>query len=334
MTSARDTRDGIEEDLILLDTGNESDNVGEVESDVEIDFTTKPKRTDNSLGSSSSKGALKLIPKKSSKIYDNISVYAPPDSTLIFRCSQKRADWYLSRSLARQISPSSIELTFVPAGKGRADDAYYLEERENRCVICGVDSESVGATMLHIVPDQYRRWFPLRVKSRSSYDIVVACPECNSKWDKEAAVVRKSIVDAFSVPLEGLGWVRDKEAGAARRAASAIISERKRQWTLLHSDSTDSEATGAKKVSKIKKKTGVIPLERLRQLETIVIDWWRTSHPAQVSPELNDDKGAVNEGRVGQMNEKQEHEADQPSVQHPSAALRQKRGRALEENAT
>ncbi|KAK3833426.1 MAG: hypothetical protein JOS17DRAFT_716205 [Linnemannia elongata] len=210
------------------------------ESDVEIDLSTAPP-----------KKPVPKVPKhfrkSNAKVYDNISVYAPPDSNLIFRCSQKRANWYLSRDLARSLSPTSIHLNFAPAGQGHVNDPYYLEERENKCVICGQETAEVGATMLHVVPEQYRKWFPIKLKSHSSHDIVVACPECNAQWDREAAVVRKTIVGLYQIPLEGIGWIKDHEAGLAKSAA------------------------GAK--AKVKK-VNVIPRERMKVLETSVVDWW------------------------------------------------------------
>ncbi|KAI8363077.1 hypothetical protein B0O80DRAFT_379285 [Mortierella sp. GBAus27b] len=187
--------------------------------------------------------------KNNSKVYDNISVYAPPDSNLIFRCSQKRANWYLSRNLARTLSPTSIHLNFAPAGQGHVNDPYYLEERENKCVVCGQATEEAGATMLHVIPEQYRKWFPIRLKSHSSHDVLVACPECNATWDREAAIVRKEIVKLYKIPLEGIGWIKDHGAGVAKRSAGAVA-----------------------------KKQNVIPVERLQVLEKSVYDWWVKTH--------------------------------------------------------
>ncbi|KAF9413570.1 hypothetical protein BGZ94_000680, partial [Podila epigama] len=199
------------------------------DDDIEIDMDNpiEPKKNKNTQQA-------KVVPKHYRKsnptIYDNISVYAPPDSNLIFRCSRKKADWYLTRNLARSLSPTSIHLTFSPAGQGRAGESYFLEARENKCVVCGKETAEAGATMLHVVPEQYRKWFPIRLKSHSSHDILVACPECNALWDREAASVRKRIVALYKVPLEGVGWVRDYEAGGANRAAGAIIAEWARRW--------------------------------------------------------------------------------------------------------
>ncbi|KAF9933839.1 hypothetical protein FBU30_004235 [Linnemannia zychae] len=292
------------------------------ESDVEIDLSTAPP-----------KKPVPKVPKhfrkSNPKVYDNISVYAPPDSNLIFRCSQKRADWYLSRNLARSLSPTSIHLNFEPAGQGHINDPYYLEERDNRCVMCGQETADAGATMLHVVPEQYRKWFPIQLKSHSSHDIVVACPDCNAQWDREAAVVRKMIVKLYNIPLEGVGWIKDREAGLAKTAAGAVVADWKRLWqehvdrqnsieaksddiTSIEPDTTpivstsvetkavapedikdvvskktkaevsdtdplskdmSLESSPKKKKAKVKK-VNVIPRERMKILETNVVDWW------------------------------------------------------------
>ncbi|KAF9165620.1 hypothetical protein DFQ26_009696 [Actinomortierella ambigua] len=284
----------------------------EAESDVEI--TLAGEGVVGGRGSGGGGREKRKIPKHMCKskpqIYDNISVYAPPDMALIFKCSQKKADWYLSRSLARQLSPTSIQLTFVPAGRGREGDAYYLEERENKCVVCGRATKDAGASMLHVVPEQYRKWFPIRLKSHSSHDILVACPECNADWDHGATRLRKQIVQIYQVPLEGVGWIRDTEAGAVRSAAGAVASEWRRQWesqhlTLSSRDREEQTAgvmedeekqsgvedSGCGQKMKAKKKNGkvkgsnILPPERLDSLENTVLQWWRKHHVTEAAAE-------------------------------------------------
>ncbi|KAF8942194.1 hypothetical protein BGZ47_006746 [Haplosporangium gracile] len=286
---------------------NEDDYIAfeDSESDVEIDLSTAPPKKPVPK-------VLKHFRKSNAKVYDNISVYAPPDSNLIFRCSQKRANWYLSRNLARSLSLNSIHLNFAPAGQGHVNDPYYLEERENKCVICGQETTEVGATMLHVVPEQYRKWFPIKLKSHSSHDIVVACPECNAQWDREAAVVRKTIVELYKIPLEGVGWIKDHEAGLAKSAAGAVISDWNRLWQE-HRDQQLTTVTGSepkgvkislqedeqstmdapvelgpkKKKSKVKK-VNVIPRERMRVLETSVVAWWNNYFKTRKNTSTNE----------------------------------------------
>ncbi|KAG0038198.1 hypothetical protein BGZ82_000825 [Podila clonocystis] len=261
--------------------------------------------------------------KSNPTIYDNISVYAPPDSNLIFRCSRRKADWYLTRNLARSISPTSIHLTFSPAGQGRSGDPYFLEARENKCVVCGKETSEAGATMLHVVPEQYRKWFPLKLKSHSSHDILVACPECNAQWDREAAAVRKKIVALYKVPLEGVGWVRDHEAGSAKRAAGAIVADWTRRWeehkqqqpqnpgrdsssmSNIEEKPDDSNKGKGGKAKKVKKQVA-IPLERLKVLEQSVLAWWE-----QLPTKNKNDSSALKRSNILDGNYHSEHPNDE-----------------------
>ena len=62
--------------------------------------------------------------------------------------------WYLDRRLAEQIDEHSIKLTFDPKGPGHMNDPniYYLEDRQNHCVVCGstrnIISHHVGILLL------------------------------------------------------------------------------------------------------------------------------------------------------------------------------------------
>ncbi|ORZ35301.1 hypothetical protein BCR44DRAFT_101012, partial [Catenaria anguillulae PL171] len=103
------------------------------------------------------------FPTRTKPLYENCSVYGPDGQTLLFRCSRKKLDWYLTRSLAVPLSTTSIQLTFTPRGPGRANQPWYLEPKTNTCVICG--SASGGLVMVSVVPHQYRRHLPLCVKS-------------------------------------------------------------------------------------------------------------------------------------------------------------------------
>ncbi|KAI8053488.1 hypothetical protein BDF22DRAFT_620040 [Syncephalis plumigaleata] len=174
---------------------------------------------------------------------------------------RKRIDWYLSRGLAELIDDTSrlndlglvkededncstvIQLNFITRGRGRAGDAYYLEDRQDQCVGCG---SSQHLTMHHVVPEVYRHHMPLTVKSRSSYDILPLCGHCHDKYEQVALTFKKSLAIQYGIPLEGMGWVECREEGAVRRAASAL---------LLHRNK--------------------IPQERQEMLVNLVKEWWR-----------------------------------------------------------
>jgi hypothetical protein len=136
-------------------------------------------------------------------IYGNCRVYHP-DGTLMFLCLEKRINWYLDRNLAEIISqdPLSIKLNFEPKGKGAADKCddiktYMLDKKTNSCIIC--NEEDLGKlTKHHVIPQEYRRFFPLDMKSRSSHDIVILCRKHHDDYENNYAIHLKRQIEAES----------------------------------------------------------------------------------------------------------------------------------------
>lgn len=119
-------------------------------------------------------------------IYGNWRVYHP-DGTLMFLCEDKKANWYLKKDLATKISDNEILLTFQPSGKGR-QSLYDLSEKKNICVVCGLDNLEL-LTKHHVIPTEYRKFFPLHKKSRLSHDILIMCQ--NHHWEYENKFAQK-----------------------------------------------------------------------------------------------------------------------------------------------
>jgi hypothetical protein len=126
------------------------------------------------------------------QIYGNCKVLHP-NGKLMFLCLPKRVNWYLDRNLAEIINedPLTIRLTFSPNGGGHIDDEYHLGEKRNACVVCNCDDLEY-LTKHHIIPREYRKWFPLELKSRSSHDVVVLCSICHSNYEHQFADKLKS----------------------------------------------------------------------------------------------------------------------------------------------
>ncbi|BFZ63689.1 hypothetical protein YB2330_004821 [Saitoella coloradoensis] len=213
------------------------------------------------------------IQTRSKPIYNNCSVYSP-EGTLMFRCSMKKIKWYLDRDLARPYTPptsdsirnsergeetgfgeeesvpQSIILLFTPKGSGRVNEGeeWYLEERMEVCVVCGLSPSSAsstdpttppnnappsahgsagasgGLTLHHIIPHTYTQHFPLPYKSHSSHDILPLCIPCHLTYEARVSLpLRRRIADEFGVGLEGGPWVREEGVGRVRSAARALI---------------------------------------------------------------------------------------------------------------
>lgn len=115
-----------------------------------------------------------------------------PDGEEMCRCAYKRAKWYLDRDLAEIVSedPPTIKLKFTPNGYGNQGDAFSLATKHNRCVVCGTEE---NLTKHHIVPSMYRKFFPVKIKSRSAHDVIVICIDCHDEYEHVAMNLKKEL---------------------------------------------------------------------------------------------------------------------------------------------
>jgi HNH endonuclease len=167
--------------------------------------------------------------------YNNLRFYNR-DGELIFRGGPRKADWYLSRNLAELIDgdPTRIRLLFETNGDGRAGDDFYLQDRENRCVVCGTDDHKV-LTGHHIVPYSFRRWYPEELKSHSCFDILPVCTKCHDEYNPHEREFRLQLAKEYDAPLDGtydrqkwLDYVRvRKDAYALIECGDQIPQDRK-----------------------------------------------------------------------------------------------------------
>jgi exonuclease 3'-5' domain-containing protein 2 len=155
------------------------------------------------------------------KIYGNYQVFSP-DNVLMFRCDEKKANWYLDRDLAEKIDSCKIKLTFIPNGYG--DDDFLKEERENICVVCGEKNIEV-LTRHHLIPYEFRRHFPEAIKSRNSAYIVPVCGSCHDIYEGEYAYhYKKEIADEYNVKFKNQ---LNTKTHCAIKNIDAILKHRK-----------------------------------------------------------------------------------------------------------
>ncbi|KAJ1725194.1 hypothetical protein LPJ53_000617 [Coemansia erecta] len=153
-------------------------------------------------------------------IYENCRVL-DMSGNLLFKAGRKRLDWYLSRSLARELDAETIQLTFAHRGDGRASEPFYLQDMRNTCVVCG---GSTQLTLHHIVPAQYRQHMPEQVKSHSSHDLLPLCTQCHDAYERHAGLLKRHLAECFNAPLLGIGWIDRPDINKAVKAAAALLS--------------------------------------------------------------------------------------------------------------
>lgn len=137
---------------------------------------------------------------KNRKIYGNYQVFSP-DNILMFRCNQKKANWYLNRDLAEIINDNTIKLKFVPSGLGNHNKEFGLTTMINCCVCCGTEEY---LTRHHVVPYCYRRFFPLELKSHNFHDVLSLCATCHEKYERSADKLKEALSIEYEAPINGI----------------------------------------------------------------------------------------------------------------------------------
>lgn len=119
-------------------------------------------------------------------IYGNVKIYY--QDILMFLTTEKRANWYLSNDLGiiRNLDPMEISLTFHPKGFGNDNSLYYLSEKRNACVVCNDDDIS-KLTKHHVVPVEFRKYFPTHLKNHSSHDVLPICQDHHYDYENNYA---------------------------------------------------------------------------------------------------------------------------------------------------
>ncbi len=142
---------------------------------------------------------------------------------LIFRCSQKKINWYLERGLADKVEDGTIRLNFVTNGDGHKGDDFYLKEKQNRCVRCG-EKEIKLISKHHVIPQMFRRHMDDRIKGRSHHDIVLLCKKCHREYESVAEVLKEQLYQQHGLASQKSSrFVSDPEGSKIRGLARAIV---------------------------------------------------------------------------------------------------------------
>lgn len=127
---------------------------------------------------------------------DNWDVHHP-DGYHMYTTSGRKVQWYLDRELAEIFEPNKIRLKFVPKGRGFSEHEVFGKlPRVNRCVVCG---ELHNLQRHHVVPYHYRKFMPLRYKSRNHHDVVLICRKHHEEYEQIAKFYKNQIAAHFQV---------------------------------------------------------------------------------------------------------------------------------------
>lgn len=125
-----------------------------------------------------------------------------PDDILMFRCDEKKINWYLKRGLAEIVNqnPLTAKLKFNPRGLGNYSRTFGLTEMSNNCVVCGTTE---FLTKHHVVPYCYRKHFPLELKSHNFHDVLSMCVNCHESYERKADNLKAELSETYSAPING-----------------------------------------------------------------------------------------------------------------------------------
>ena len=127
-------------------------------------------------------------------LYGNHKMYAI-DGTFLAHVDTKRMNWYLDRDLAVMVNDKDFKLTFKSKGD-KSRGQYYMLELENKCVVCGIEEK---LTKHHVVPTQFRKYLPLKYKSKSSFDVLALCEGCHHKYEIYADKLKEDLLGLYGL---------------------------------------------------------------------------------------------------------------------------------------
>lgn len=169
--------------------------MGPIEDDEESAANGDPKKMRVRI-----KDGKKAFMTRQRPLYYNCVIEAP-DGKSLTTCDKRKAEWYLLKGLAEKVGdePLRVRLNFEPSRRPTSDQDYYLQNKENVCVVCGKDKDYVRKI---IVPQEYRKYFPTVLKDHSSHDVLLLCINCHLQSALYDDALKHQLAVECDAPLE------------------------------------------------------------------------------------------------------------------------------------
>ncbi|XP_038051999.1 exonuclease 3'-5' domain-containing protein 2-like [Patiria miniata] len=189
---------------------------------------------------------------RQTQMYHNCRLIAP-DGQMLCTCHRQKAEWYVKKGIGTVEcqEPFTVRLNFEPSGMPGLDRGYYLQDKANRCVVCGREDSYIRK---NIVPHEYRRHFPERLKKHTSHDVLLLCLPCHQLSSSYDRIIRQELVEEYKAPITNSTNARyreDPEKIKARSAAKALQRH---------------------------KKFGTLPDQRVTELKKFLSKIWNVEH--------------------------------------------------------
>lgn len=117
-----------------------------------------------------------------------------PDGFLMFYSDERKANWYLSRSLAELVDEKTVKFKFRPKIATRIK--YNLSKLETICVVCGSNK---NLSRHHVVPYVFKKHMPEEIKSHSHHDVLLLCRKHHDDYELISNNFKKQLFEKFSL---------------------------------------------------------------------------------------------------------------------------------------
>ncbi|XP_052250586.1 exonuclease 3'-5' domain-containing protein 2-like isoform X2 [Dreissena polymorpha] len=194
----------------------------------------------SSLQSHKSSKNTKAFMTRQRPLYYNCKLLAP-DGECLTLCDIRKAQWYIDKELGDKVSddPFTVKLRFEPKNRPASRQDYYLQEKENTCVVCGSHEDYVRKL---VVPQEYRKYFPPILKNHSSHDVLLLCIQCHLRCADYETAVRQRLVAECDAPLDSGKDSKRRLDGDLAKVVSAAKALLKSKGSIPEDRLQDLEA--------------------------------------------------------------------------------------------
>ena len=142
----------------------------------------------------------------------------------------------------------TVRLKFGGKKDRTSADKFYQTSKKDECVICGTKKQLIK---YYIVPQCYRKHFPIEIKSHSSHDIVLLCHDLHQASQQKEGILRRRLCKLYGIEDLNKRLNLDKILVNISKAAKTYIHNKDND-TSIHKDHKLHETTGFIKCSLIR----------------------------------------------------------------------------------
>lgn len=114
---------------------------------------------------------------------------------------------------------ATVRLRFEPKARSAGEDAYYTQEKENKCVVCGTERDYFRK---HVIPPGYLKRFPHVMKSHRPHDVLLLCQQCHVRSNMADQRLKDRLAKEYDAPLDVQKYKHDVNGKRLLSAARVL----------------------------------------------------------------------------------------------------------------